>query len=73
MLVAQYKPMYCLSADRTYTAAALMGAAVPSSTLREMSAHFGVPAAIVDFVEAVRLELSNSYPADLAKTIESLS
>ncbi|KAK0767824.1 hypothetical protein LTR59_018133, partial [Friedmanniomyces endolithicus] len=38
-----------------------------------MSAHVGVPAAIVDFVEAVRLELSNSRPADLAKTIESLS
>ncbi|KAK1807821.1 hypothetical protein LTR12_017823 [Friedmanniomyces endolithicus] len=38
-----------------------------------MSAHVGVPAAIVDFVEDVRLELSNSHPADLAQTIESLS
>ncbi|KAK0361348.1 hypothetical protein LTR59_016842 [Friedmanniomyces endolithicus] len=38
-----------------------------------MSAHVGVPAAIVDFVENIRLELSNSHPADLAQTIESLS
>ncbi|KAK0301516.1 hypothetical protein LTR82_018283, partial [Friedmanniomyces endolithicus] len=38
-----------------------------------MSAHVGVPAAIVDFVEDVRLELSNSRPADLAQTMESLS
>ncbi|KAK0822557.1 hypothetical protein LTR03_018115, partial [Friedmanniomyces endolithicus] len=38
-----------------------------------MSAHVGVPAAIVDFVEDVRLELSSSHPADLAQTIESLS
>ena len=76
MLVAQYEPMYCLS-DRsniyTPTAAALIGEAVLSSPSATMSAHVGVPAAIVDFVEAVRLELSNSRPADLAKTIESLS
>ncbi|KAK0246785.1 hypothetical protein LTS09_018074 [Friedmanniomyces endolithicus] len=38
-----------------------------------MPAHVGVPAAIVDFVEDVRLEFSNSHPADLAQTIESLS